>query len=273
MVVTSERIDFGSPIPYYVQLMQLLKDKIGDGTWPVGVQIPGEPELCLLYSVSRTVVRQALREMELQGLILRRKGKGTYVAPPKVSESLAQKLTGFYQDMVERGYRATTQVLHHKVMPVSNKVAGYLQIEPRTAVVEIQRLRFVNDVPIQLVTSYLPHALCPQLANVDLTNRSLYNFLESECGLVIARGRRFIEAVAANETEARLLNVERGAPLLLLDSVSFLDDGRPVEYYHAVHRGDRSQFEVELVRARKKLSTADGSPEHDLPQSTPVARL
>jgi GntR family transcriptional regulator len=254
MVVPTARegIDFSSPMPYYVQLMQLLKSKIDNGDWPAGNQLPGEPELCNLYGISRTVVRQALGEMEQQNLIVRRKGKGTFVAEPKVSESLAQKLTGFYSDMVERGYRVATEVLHQRLTPATDKIAEYLQIEPGTPLIDIRRLRFVNEEPIQLVTSYLPHAMCPQLLEVDLAHRSLYDVLENDCGLWIARGRRFIEAVAANESEARLLQIERGAPLILLDSVSFLEDGRPVEYYHAVHRGDRSRFEVDLVRERAR---------------------
>lgn len=252
MVVPTARegIDFSSPMPYYVQLMQLLKSKIDNGDWPAGSQLPGEPELCNLYGISRTVVRQALGEMEQQNLIVRRKGKGTFVAEPKVSESLAQKLTGFYSDMVERGYRVATEVLHQRLTPATDKIAEYLQIEPGTPLIDIRRLRFVNEEPIQLVTSYLPYAMCPQLLEVDLAHRSLYDVLENDCGLWIARGRRFIEAVAANESEARLLQIESGAPLILLDSVSFLEDGRPVEYYHAVHRGDRSRFEVDLVRER-----------------------
>jgi GntR family transcriptional regulator len=244
-------IDFASPLPYYVQLMRLLGGKIANGELSPGAQLPGEPELCNLYGISRTVVRQALGEMEQQNLIVRRKGKGTFVAAPKVNESLAQKLTGFYRDMVERGYRVTTEVLHHRVAPANGKVAEYLQVELDSPVIDIRRLRFINDEPIQLVTSYLPYALCPRLAEVDLTQRSLYDVLENECGLIIARGRRFIEAVAANDSEAKLLRIERGAPLVMLDSVSLLEDGRPVEYYHAVHRGDRSRFEVELVRVRE----------------------
>jgi GntR family transcriptional regulator len=252
-----DAIDFGSPIPYYAQLIQLLKSKIDRGDWPAGSQLPGEPELCNLYRISRTVVRQALGEMEQQNLIIRRKGKGTFVAEPKVSESLAQKLTGFYSDMVERGYRVATEVLRHRVAPANDKIADYLRLPPRTPIIDIHRLRFVNDEPIQLVTSYLPYAMAPRLMEVDLAHRSLYDVLENECGLWIARGRRYIEAVAANETEARLLQVERGAPLIMLDSVSYLDDGCPLEYYHAVHRGDRSRFEVELVRERQRVPAPD----------------
>ena len=102
MINSKTTINFDSHIPYYIQLIEALKEKISLGEWKVGDQLPSEPELCEIYGVSRTVVRQALREIELEGLITRRKGKGTFIAEPKISESLAQKLTGFYQDMIEQ---------------------------------------------------------------------------------------------------------------------------------------------------------------------------
>ncbi len=244
-------IDFNNNIPYYVQLMDLMTEMIQSKTWKPGSKIPGELDLCKEYGVSRTVVRQALRELEYQGVVLRRKGKGTFVAEPKISEGLAQKLTGFYQDMVERGLKPITQVLHQRVVPCNEKVAGYLKIKPGARVIDINRLRSIEDAPLQIVNTFVPYDLCPQLAQIDLTNRSLYQFLEEDCHIFISHGRRFIEAVAASEQDARLLQVERGAPLVMLDSISYQEDGTPVEYYHAVHRGDRTRFEVELVRYRK----------------------
>jgi GntR family transcriptional regulator len=248
MLNTHNAIDFDSNIPYYLQLIGLLKEKINHGEWKPGEQIPSEPELCSAYGVSRTVVRQALGEIELEGLIVRRKGKGTFVAEPKINESLVQKLTGFYQDMVDRGLKPITRVLMHEVQPATPKVAEYLCLQPGTPVFCIERLRFVEEEPILLVTTYVPYALCPRLAEYDLSNQSLYTVLEREFGLVISHGRRTIEAVPATEREAQLLMVEECDPLMLLDSVTYLEDGTPLEYYHAVHRGDRSRFEVELIR-------------------------
>jgi DNA-binding GntR family transcriptional regulator len=166
---------------------------------------------------------------------------GTIVAEPKISESLTQKLTGFYQDMVERGLEQITEVLRHEILPENKKIADYLEIESGTLVYEITRLRYVNGEPILFVTTYLPFELCPQLEDTDISDRSLYAFLEEECSIFIAYGRRFIEAVLANETEARLLEINIGVPLILLNSVSYLEDGTPIEYYHALHRGDRSR--------------------------------
>ena len=145
-------------------------------------------------------------------------------------------------------------MLHHNVSPANEKVSRFLNINPGEKVIDILRLRFINEEPIQLVTTYIPFEICPALANVDLTNRSLYEYLETEGGVFIAKGRRYIEAVLANESEAALLGIERGAPLVMLDSISFSENGQPIEYYHALHRGDRSRFEVELLRSRDSAS-------------------
>jgi GntR family transcriptional regulator len=251
----NEKINFGSRIPYYIQLMDIIKIKMQLGEWAPGDQIPGEQDLCELYGISRTVVRQALRELELEGVVNRRKGKGTFISQPKISEGLVHKLTGFYQDMVERGHKPVTKVLHQDVSPSNEKVARYLNIDPCEKVIDILRLRFINEEPIQLVTTYIPFEICPALATVDLTNRSLYEYLEKEGGIFIAKGRRYIEAVLANESEAALLGIESGSPLVMLDSISYSRDGQPIEYYYALHRGDRSRFEVELLRTREAATT------------------
>lgn len=243
-------IDRRSYIPLYVQVKDALKDVIESGAAVAGDQLPGEPELCRLFDVSRTVVRQALRDLELQGLILREKGRGTFVAEPKLREGLFQELTGFYEDMAGKGRPPVSQVMTQEIIPASNKIAGFLRLRPGAEVVHIDRLRFVDGEPLVLVATYLPAARCPGLESVDFTQRSLYEYLETTYGLVIARGRRVVEAVPASEYEARLLAVRKGAPLILLESVSFLADGTPIEYYHALHRGDRSRFEVELIKLR-----------------------
>ena len=244
-------INRASPLPYYVQLKASLVESIESGHWKPGDRIPSEPELCRMFSVSRTVVRQALKDMTYQGLVVREKGKGTFVAEPKISSgSLVHSLVGFYEDMAERGNAPVTRVLEQVIEPASARLMTALNIAATTPVVKLVRLRFVQDEPIVLVTSFLPYDLCPKLVQADLSEQSLYAFLKSEYGLSIASGRRRIEAVAASETEARLLQIEEGAPLLRLDSVSYLEDGTPLEYFHGVFRGDRSRFEVEIDRMR-----------------------
>jgi GntR family transcriptional regulator len=261
-------IDHQSPIPYYLQVKEIIRERIKNGTWQPNDQLPSEAELCEMFQVSRTVVRQALQDLIHERLVTRRKGKGSFVAQAKISEQLVQKLTGFYHDMVEQGYKPVTHVLKQQIIPATHQVAEHLLIEPGTSVIEIVRLRFVEHTPIVLVTSYLPYSLCPNLVNDELSNQSLYDLLEKKYHIYIARGRRVMQCVPASEQEASLLEVGKGVPLFLLDSISYLSDGTPVEYYFAFHRGDRSQFEVELIRVRESETMP---PISDLPPSNQVA--
>ena len=249
-------IDRNTYIPLYIQVMDSLREYIESGDAVPDEQLPGEPELCRMFDVSRTVIRQALLSLTQEGLIVRRKGRGTFVAEPKISENLAQQLTGFYEDMVNQGYTPVSQVLKQQCIPASAKVAGYLEIPRGTEVIEIERLRFVQDEPLVLVTTYLPQHLCPNLLNMDLTHQSLYALLHEHCNLTITRGRRILQAVQANEYEASLLKVKKSFPLIMLDSVSYLNTGTPIEYYHALHRSDRLRFEVDLFHALRQDQNA-----------------
>jgi GntR family transcriptional regulator len=243
-------IDRNTPLPYYFQVKELLVEEVESGRWQPDQQIPSESELCEHFGVSRTVVRQALNNLVQDGFLYRHKGRGTFVAKPKIMESLAQNLSGFYEDMVARGLQPVTKVLEQTRVEASRKVADHLGLSLGDPVIKIDRLRFVNDEPLLLVVTYLPYEICPSLLEEDMNVQSLYALLEDKYGLKIVRGWRTLEAVAANEYEAHLLKVKVCAPLMLLNSVSYLADGRPIEYFHALHRGDRSKFEVALVRVR-----------------------
>lgn len=242
-------IDRTSSIPLYVQLREALQHQIDQGAWVPGDQLPGDQELCEAYGVSRTVVRQALQELSFHGAIVRHRGRGTFVAEPKISStSLVHSIMGFHEDMVERGLEMRNEVLEKVMLPVNTKIAHYLDLEAMAPIIKLERLRFVEGEPIVHVTSYLPYDLCPLIMSADLTEQSLYAFLDEGCNLRVTRGRRRIEAVAVNESEARLLQVETGAPVIRMESVSYLQDGRPIEYFDALFRGDRSRFELEVAR-------------------------
>ncbi len=241
-------VDRASPIPLHVQVKQALKERILRRALKPGDLVPGDLELCEQFGVSRTTVRQGLAELAHEGWVVRERGRGTFVAPPKLTERAVERLSGFFEDMVVLGYPPVSQVLRQLARAADEQVAARLNLKPGATIVEIERLRFVEDEPVVLTTTYLPLALAPGLELADLTRRSLYEYLQTECGLTIARGRRTIEAVAADARQARLLRVRKGAPLVFLQSISYLADGRPIEFYTALHRGDRSRFEVELMQ-------------------------
>ncbi len=243
-------IDRTSLLPFYHQLKQILIADIQRPGVQPGDRLPSDHELCRIYDVSRTVVRQALSELETAGLIDRIKGRGTYVAQPKTAEGLVQSLTGLYEDVAARGGRLVSQVLRCEVVPADDAVAAGLLIDVGAPVLFLERIRFVDGQPWVLTATHIPHELAPGLEFEDFTEQSLYALLEGKYGIELRRGRRGVEASAAGAALARQLGIPRGAPVLVLRSISVGEADRPVEMFVAYHRGDRSRFEVELTRTR-----------------------
>ena len=268
--MTSAGIDRASPVPYYHQLRELLEAQIAGGELPVDAQLPGEHALCESYGVSRTVVRQALSDLEASGLVVRRKGKGTFVAAPKTAEGLVQSLGGLFDDVQARGQELYSRVLRLDRCTPHPAIADLLDLAPGEEIVQLERIRYVDGEPWVFTTTHLPLALAEPLLGMDMTRRSLYRTLEDDLGLRLQTARRTVEAARAGETLARHLGIGEGAPVLLLKSLTLLDDGRPVEYFVAWHRGDRSRFEVALEKSRPPgtliLDTTPGG----LPGEQPV---
>jgi GntR family transcriptional regulator len=242
-------IDRASPVPYYHQLRELIERRIDSGELAVDDQLPGEHNLCERYGVSRTVVRQALSDLEASGRVVRRKGKGTFVAAPKTAEGLVQSLGGLFQDVQTRGQELYSRVLHLERATPAPVIAELLELAPGEEIVLLERIRYVDGEPWVVTTTHLPLALAEPLLDMDMSRRSLYRTLEDDLGLNLQSARRTVEAARAGETVARHFGVEIGSPVLLLKSLTLLDDGRPVEYFVAWHRGDRSRFEVALRKA------------------------
>jgi GntR family transcriptional regulator len=241
-------IDKTSPVPYYYQLLQLLERAIASGALAPGEKIPTEAALCARYDVSRTVVRQALSDLDRTGLVTRHKGKGTFVAEPKVSELVAQSLTSLHEDLSARGERLETKVLRLEVEPVSPHVAQMLELPESEQIVLLERLRFLRGQPLVVTTAHMPYALCAPILELDMSDRSLFETYERELGYKLHRGTRAIEARAADAEVAGQLGVATGSPVLVFSGATYLEDGRPIEYFVGIHRGDRSRFETELFR-------------------------
>jgi GntR family transcriptional regulator len=241
-------IDRSSVLPFYYQLKEILVSEIEARGMQPGDRLPGDHDLCVTYDVSRTVARQALSELESEGLIERVKGRGTFVAQPRTAQGLAQSLTGLYEDVAAHGGILYSKVRRLEVVPADAHVARELKIEPGEDVVAIERLRFVNNEPWVLASTYLPGDLAPGIVAEDLSNQSLYALLENKYGVKLARGVRSIEATTAGSSLSRDLGIASGAAVLVLRSISSDPDNRPVETFVAYHRADRSRFVVELTR-------------------------
>lgn len=237
-----------SPIPLYYQLIRLIEGKIRANEWRPGCSLPSEQAFCDHFGLSRTVVRQAFAQLQNRGLLLKRNGKRTTIAHPSYRGSLMQYLTGFHEEAEKRGDTPMTKIMGMKVVPASQVVAEKLGIAPNSEVILLVRLRSLGEEPQVFVKTYLNCNLCSSLLDVDLTNQSLYRHLREKRGLDLVKATRTIRAIALNAREASLLGVDPGSAALQLTSVGFLADGTPLEYFVSKHRGDTSEFEVQLLR-------------------------
>ncbi len=237
------------PVPKYYRVKEALLDRIVDGSLSPGALIPSEPELCREFGVSRITVRKAIGDLVHEGKLRTEQGKGTFVVKPKLQERFVQRAFGIYQDMERRGLVVSTTVLRQEVIPAPPEVAVRLHLPAGKRVLLLERVRSVEGEKLLLSATYIPEDLCPGLRDDDLSSGSLYQLLREKYGLRIAWGERSLEAVAADQREARLLDLALASPLLLLDTVAYLPDGRPFEYSRVLQRGDRARIEVEFLPA------------------------
>ncbi len=237
------------PVPKYYSLKMSVSARIADGTWPPGALLPTEPELCQEFGVSRITVRKAMSDLVHEGKIHTVQGKGTFVAKPKVGERFIQRAYGVFEDMERRGLRLATEVLRQEVIAADGDVAARLGLCAGEHVHIIVRRRCVEGECILISTTFIPEALCPELVHEDLSTGSLFRLLRERYGLRLGRGERTLEAVAADQWEARILELALASPLLRLDSVGYLADGRPFEYSRTLQRGDRARVELEYFPA------------------------
>ena len=249
MSLNEKRVDKTIPIPLYYQLKQHLKEHIDH--CQVGDAIPTENELCEQFDVSRTTVRQAIAELVTEGHLVRSTGKGTFVTKPKVQRDFVHALQSFNQEMRNHGHTPGTRVLSFLSVKANETVAGHLKINEGDEVIFLRRLRSADDKPVMIVNTFLPAAYVPGFLDRDLTTNGLHDTLRDVYGLDLVRGIRAVEAIAAPEQEAELLQISKGAPVQYIESTFFTDTDLAVEFSTAWYRGDHSRFVIELLPATR----------------------
>ena len=240
-------VNKSSLTPIYSQLKEMVREKIEAGVWPPGTLIPSERDFCEQFGISRMTVRQALGELVSEGMVVREKGKGTFVAQPRLRQRLT-RLTGFSEDMLARGKQPGARVLRVERVGAKPTAARALGILPNEEVVLVERLRLADGQPVALEASYLHFAGVDQVLGLPLAG-SLYHLLTEHFGIQPLRAQQEIEATLATAREMELLKLEPGAPVLRNRRTTYDAEGRPFEYAESVYRGDRYTFYAELNNA------------------------
>ena len=233
-------------VPYYAQLADLFRDHIVTGHWEPGRPLPSEQAIGEFFGLSRTAVRQALAELQAEGLVRKEKGRGSFVRGPRRAEFVVQELRGFFDEMSEQGKAVDTDVLLLETTVAPAEEAALLGIPTGSKVVQLDRLRRIDGEPICLARTLLPLPRFAGLAGQDLSRASLYEVLADAFGVEPRTGWRTVEATAADRTTAALLGVRPGSPLLMLHSLNVDADGQPFEHFTAWYRADRTSFRIEV---------------------------
>lgn len=228
--------------PLYRQVRDVLVKRIADGVWQTGQLLPSEPEIAQDLGVSAGTVRKALDEMTAENLVVRRQGRGTFVARHDDARILFQffKLT---PDSGEREF-PESRVLAMAVT-ADPQAAALLDLKPRARVVRIDRARSLSGETCVVERIFLPAALFPGIAEQDLPN-NLYEHYATEFGVTIGEASERLKAVPAGAHEAQALGVAEGYPLLQIDRIAFALDGRRAEWRVWLCRTDSVHYLSDL---------------------------
>lgn len=242
-----------SSIPLHSQLRDLLRGRILDGEYPHDSQMPSESELGSLFKVSRITVRQALGDLQKEGLIFKIHGKGTFVAKPKTYQNVST-LQGLAESMTGRGYEVINRLRSFRFVAADKLVAERLNVSEGELVAQIKRVRLINREPVSLEVTYLPKPLGERLEGADLVTRDIFLILENDCGLTLGHADLAIDAVLADSELTQALNVEAGSPIMRIERLTHTADGRPVDFEHLYYRGDAFQYRLRIDRHREAQS-------------------
>ncbi|WP_439022126.1 GntR family transcriptional regulator [Bacillus thuringiensis] len=236
-----------SLIPLYHQLMERLKDSIEKGHWVLGDKIPSENQLMDQFGVSRNTAKKAIEELVQEGILYRVQGKGTFVAKPK----LQQSLMGFYsfsKVLKEKGLNPKDIILKIEEIKPNVKIKEALQLSEDVNVIEMKRLRCAEDEPFILESSFIPKHVVTDIEQLKRVGEiSLYDLFSQHFNTVVTRANEAFEPVLIRADESKYLQTEEGRPALLLERTAYDINGVPVEFCISIVRGDRCRFYTELT--------------------------
>jgi GntR family transcriptional regulator len=241
------QIDPRSGTAIWLQVLRSIEAGISTRLYVEGDQLPSEHQLCEHFHVSRTSVREALAHLQKSGQITRRQGKGAFVEAPLSTESWtllsAPSLLG--QRRQDGHGVLTSQVIRAGIEALPPWVADVFRHDPSGQGFVIERLRAVEKLTAVHVTNYLPRRFVGLAPSLKDPHARLYAALERVCGVVVSRMYRTIEATGANRHVARLLEIEEGSPIVVVDAVAYDQNGDPVDFSRASVRTDRLRVTID----------------------------
>ena len=245
MIEKFAKIDKNSIVPYYYQLQEVLENLIEQEIYKPDQQLPSENELRDMLGISRQTAQRSLKHLVDRGIAYRVQGKGTFVANKTITYSLIANLS-FSAEILGLNKKVTSKVINAEEIEAHGLIKKVLRTKEEAKFYSIQRLRFVDDIPISIQTSYLPADLVPGLIDKKIEEISMFKMIKEDYGLEIGEAFETLQAVKATKYESKLLHIESGDPVFLLERTTKLKSGETLEFVKTILRGDKGKFFVEL---------------------------
>ncbi|HEY7351391.1 MAG TPA: GntR family transcriptional regulator [Terriglobales bacterium] len=235
----------GQRTPAYQKIQGTIRDRIKSGHLRPGDAVASERELARLHGVSLMTARHALAGLEREGVVERRRGAGTFVAPPRIHFN---KLMSYTEQMASRGLAAGSRVITAKLIDYDEELAARLMLPAASKIIKIERVRQTNDEPFAHETCYLPADRFPGLTREPLGRSSLFARLENDYGVQLTYADEEVDATAADIKVAQFLQVPRGTPVMRIRQVIFSSNGKPVIYVVGFYRAERHSLFIRRFR-------------------------
>src|SRR6202167_983580 len=219
-------------LPAYQKIQRAIRQRIEAKQLKPGDAVSSERELARIHNVSLMTARHALATLEREGVVERRRGAGTFVAPPRIQFN---KLMSYTEQMASRGLTPSSKIINAKIVEDEQEIAARLGLGAVSRMVKIERVRITADEPFAMETCYLPAAEVAELVHAPLARGSLFAALAHDYGIELAYADEEVDATVAEARVAQLLNLRAGAPLLRIRQVIYSAKTQPVIYVIGVY--------------------------------------
>jgi len=246
-MLIEKTIDRESQQKLYVQIYSIIKEKIEKGEWPYGARIPTEDDLCRTYDVSKATVRIAVSELDRDGYLVRKQGKGTFVtySMPHLGVDMKTRLT---ENMFGEGVRVRKEILVKGEKQPSEEIKDYLKTEDEVYYVLCKRV--VDGETAYLEESFFPLSIFSGIEAEELCQTSFYNIVHEKSGRRISKVIQTIELTEIHGDAASILKVTEGSPALLIHRLIIGANGGPLAYTRLIGSGRTYKIQTEFERIR-----------------------
>ncbi|MFY0544790.1 GntR family transcriptional regulator [Brevibacillus sp. H7] len=244
-------IEKSSPEPLYIQVQNWIKEKIASGEWKAKEKLPSESDLAAALDISRGTIKQAIKQLITEGILVQIHGKGTFVIGEQLEYPLAERLVSVAETMIENQKNFTTNLVSLELIPAGKMLAENLHVQADDKVWYMQRLRHFEGTPVVFLENYLPANLFPDLDQIDFTEDALFAIIENRYKTIIEWGKRSFLAKGADERISRILQIDKGTPVTFLEQTTYTSNDMPIEYSKVWLRSDQIKLTSILKRHQR----------------------